>query len=74
VKQTGNLLGQIEKAAGGQSGCERIPMAEVRDSIKNVQAAINASVPTFVCTCGGRGCKRCTQLGWLHKHCGVVFE
>lgn len=74
TKRAGDLLSEIEQATNDQPGCERIPLAEVRDSIKNLQAAISASTPTYVCTCKGRGCKRCSNLGWLHKHCGVAFD
>jgi len=71
VKKIGELLNEIEQDS--TPGLERLPLAEIRDNLKNAQAALTSAIPTYVCTCKGRGCKTCSQMGWLHKHCGVVF-
>ncbi len=71
--QIGSLLKAVEEAAESSPGCERLPLTEIRDNAKNLQAAIEASMPTYVCKCKGKGCDLCGNLGWLHKHCGVSW-
>lgn len=56
------------------SGCTVVPVQPITIHLKDAKTALSAAIPSFVCTCKGKGCEICHEKGWLHRHCGVVFE